>query len=270
MAHICISKLTIIVSDNGLLPGQHQAIIWSNAGILLIEPLGTNFDEILIEIYTFSSTKTHLKMSSEKWWPFCLGLNVLNICHTWLFDNANLHWEKCIWFSSIWKSFDGQMDPYIPAACFYWCTLHTTVCLIWCLKSSVNWQFVQQLVQANNKANTNAPRYWPLVRGIYRWLVDDPHQVPVMQEVTLYHDIILTHWGRDKMADIYVFSWIKTWPWPCEFRLIFHWSLCIRVQLTIFHISSDNGLAPSRWQAIIWTNDGELTDTYMSHSASVS
>ena len=31
-----------------------QAIIWNNAGILLIEPLGTNFSEILIEIYTFS------------------------------------------------------------------------------------------------------------------------------------------------------------------------------------------------------------------------
>ena len=48
MRHICISKLTIIVSDNGLSPGQRQAIIWTNAGILLIGPLGTNFSEILI------------------------------------------------------------------------------------------------------------------------------------------------------------------------------------------------------------------------------
>ena len=38
----------IIGSDNGLLPGQHQAIIWTNVGILLIGPLGTNFNEILI------------------------------------------------------------------------------------------------------------------------------------------------------------------------------------------------------------------------------
>ena len=28
-------------------------IIWTNAGILLIGPLGTNFSEILIEIYIF-------------------------------------------------------------------------------------------------------------------------------------------------------------------------------------------------------------------------
>ena len=29
-------KLTIIGSDNGLSPGRRQAIIWTNAGILLI------------------------------------------------------------------------------------------------------------------------------------------------------------------------------------------------------------------------------------------
>ena len=46
--HICVSKLTIIDSDNGLLPVQHQAIMWTNSGILLIKPLGTQFSEILI------------------------------------------------------------------------------------------------------------------------------------------------------------------------------------------------------------------------------
>ena len=47
--YICISKFTIIGSDNGLLPGQHHTIIWTNTGILLIGPLGTNCNEI----YTF-------------------------------------------------------------------------------------------------------------------------------------------------------------------------------------------------------------------------
>ena len=64
--HICISKLTIIGSDNGLSPGQRQAIIWTNAGILLIQTLGTNFREILSEIHTFSFKKMHLKMLSMK------------------------------------------------------------------------------------------------------------------------------------------------------------------------------------------------------------
>ena len=30
--HKCISNITIIGSDNGLLPGQRQAIIWANVG----------------------------------------------------------------------------------------------------------------------------------------------------------------------------------------------------------------------------------------------
>ena len=41
--HICIGNQTIIVSDNGLLPGRHQAIFWTNAALLPIGPLGTNF-----------------------------------------------------------------------------------------------------------------------------------------------------------------------------------------------------------------------------------
>ena len=58
VTHICVGETTIICSDNGLSPGRRQAIIWTNAGILLIGPLGTNFIEILIGT--------------------CLGLNVLN------------------------------------------------------------------------------------------------------------------------------------------------------------------------------------------------
>ena len=77
VTHICVGKLTIIASDNGLSPGRRQAIIWTNDEILLIGPLGTNLNEILIEIHTVSFKKTHLKMSSAKWQPSCLGPNVL-------------------------------------------------------------------------------------------------------------------------------------------------------------------------------------------------
>ena len=48
VTHICVGKLTIIGSDNGLLPERRQAIIWTNAGIVIIGALGTNFCEILI------------------------------------------------------------------------------------------------------------------------------------------------------------------------------------------------------------------------------
>ena len=36
--HICVGKLTIIDSDNGLSPGRRQAIISTNAGLLSIGP----------------------------------------------------------------------------------------------------------------------------------------------------------------------------------------------------------------------------------------
>ena len=82
VTHICVSKLTIIGSDNGLAPGRRQTIIWTYDGILLIGPLGTNFSEISIEIQTFSFKKMHLKTSSAKRRPFCLGLNVLVYPHS--------------------------------------------------------------------------------------------------------------------------------------------------------------------------------------------
>ena len=78
---ICISKLAIIGSDNGLSPGWRQAIVWTNAGILLIR---TNFIEIFSEIHTFSFKKLHLKMSA-KWRQFCLSLIVLKEIYRYVF-----------------------------------------------------------------------------------------------------------------------------------------------------------------------------------------
>ena len=92
VTYICTSKLTIIGSDNGLSPGQYQAIIWTNAGILLIGPFRTNFSEILIKIYIFSFKKMHLKMSSGNWQPFCLGLNVLSVVY--VFPSTHPHSKK--------------------------------------------------------------------------------------------------------------------------------------------------------------------------------
>ena len=79
VTHICISELATIGPDNGLSPSLRQAINWTNAGILSIGPLGINFNEILIEIDTFSFKKMRLKMSFAKWGPSCISLNVLNI-----------------------------------------------------------------------------------------------------------------------------------------------------------------------------------------------
>ena len=103
MTHICVGKIIIIGSNNGLSPGRRQAIIWTNAGILSIRPLGTNFSEILIEVHTFSFKKMHLKMSSGKCRPCCLGLNVL----------TSDTWNACMYITSKILSTDIS-DPSLP------------------------------------------------------------------------------------------------------------------------------------------------------------
>ena len=83
VTHWCVSKLFIIGSDKSLSPDRRQAIIWTNDGIMLIAPLGTNFSEILIAILTFSFKKMRLKVSSTKRRPFCFGLDVLTGNNSW-------------------------------------------------------------------------------------------------------------------------------------------------------------------------------------------
>ena len=93
VTHICVGNLTIIVSDNGLSPGRHQAIIWTNAvrerplnlithslnqcwnivDWTLGNKLQWNFNRnsyIFIQENPFETVVW-------KWRPFCLGLNVL-------------------------------------------------------------------------------------------------------------------------------------------------------------------------------------------------
>ena len=83
----------------GLSPGCRQAIIWTNAGILLFRTSGTNFSESLIAIITFSFKKMRLKVSSEKRQPFYLGLNVLT---KWPFLNYILNDICWNWFYVQW------------------------------------------------------------------------------------------------------------------------------------------------------------------------
>ena len=118
VTHISISKLTTISSDNGLSPGRRQAIIWTNAGILLTGTLRKNFSEILIEIHISSFKKTHLKMLSAKFRPSCLGLNVLRYdmsgIHVHLNETSN--WIEPTMVQHIW--IHRGIPPTMPGALF--------------------------------------------------------------------------------------------------------------------------------------------------------
>ena len=120
MPHICIGKLTIIGSDNGLSPGRRQAIIWTNAGILLIGRLETNFSEILIEIITFSFKKMRLKVSSAKWRPCCLSLNVLKM------NEKSVMHAPC----PLWPIYRVVDDRAMLTKLVVWCSSRNVVAVI--------------------------------------------------------------------------------------------------------------------------------------------
>ena len=52
--------------------------------LISVGPLGTNLNEIWIEIQNFSFLKMLLKLSSAKWWPFCPGADGLKTFSTWV------------------------------------------------------------------------------------------------------------------------------------------------------------------------------------------
>ena len=143
--HIYVGNLTIIGSDNGLSPERRQAIIWTNAGILSIGPLGINFNEISIGIQTFSFKKMRFKMSSAKWRPFCLGLNVLTLVVLILFFRnlkINLHFLSIL-------SLDMTR---VVEILFYgrWGSIYATLVMPWLL-----------MTLRHKEPSYQQPLYWP-------------------------------------------------------------------------------------------------------------
>ena len=55
MTHICVIKLTIIASNNGLSPGRRQVIIWLSARTLLIRTFSEILSKIVIQEDAFEN-----------------------------------------------------------------------------------------------------------------------------------------------------------------------------------------------------------------------
>ena len=137
--HICVSKLTIIASDNGLSPGRRQAIIWNNAWILSIGLLGTNFSENLIEIFHFFFQENALEsvvceMTSILSRPQCVKRSQF-ITQVW---HREVHWpivsraRRCTIF--LWFGCTPSV-PFCPRVPFcphfpnvYWVTENCLKC----------------------------------------------------------------------------------------------------------------------------------------------
>ena len=82
MPSICVSKLTIIISDNGLSPGRRQAIIWTNACWSIVnwtprnkihvapEKCGGNFTSLYFKvIYRIEILGTPCEIGLSRWVP---------------------------------------------------------------------------------------------------------------------------------------------------------------------------------------------------------
>ena len=86
--------------------------------MLLIGTLGTNFNEVLIEIHTFSFKNIHFKMSSGKWRPFCPGLNVLTRCM--LHGRGSHHVSSIRLLTWVIISSDNSLPPVRRQAITYY------------------------------------------------------------------------------------------------------------------------------------------------------
>ena len=129
--HICVSNLTIIGSDNGLSPGRRQAIFWTNDGVLLIRPLGTNFSEILIEIQASSFRKMYLKMSSAR--AVDHNASQLPSIHIWFPEQGGNMATTMSWgFSDLWHQFCFTL--LINKACMY----YNHIPLLYIFNSQIN------------------------------------------------------------------------------------------------------------------------------------
>ena len=67
-------KAIIGLSNGKSLPIRHQAIVWTNTGLLHIGTLEKHFSEVWIKIQSFALEKMNLETIFAKWLSFCIGI----------------------------------------------------------------------------------------------------------------------------------------------------------------------------------------------------
>ena len=123
MMHICVSKIIIIGSNNGLTLGRRQAMnqFWNIVNWSFRHKLS----KIVIEMHTFSFNKMHLKMSA-KWSLFCLGLKIHQpMVMPFGITELDQHYLNLFWLfidEVLWQSYGGNftgntLHIYITEIC---------------------------------------------------------------------------------------------------------------------------------------------------------
>ena len=145
----------------GAKPSHYLNQCW----IFLIGPLRTNFNVISIESFIFSFTKMRLKMSSEKWRPFCLGLNVLRS----LLSHGGLR----PWENDPTKHYSDVMMGTMASQITSLTTIYSTA--------------YSRADQSKHQSSTSLV----FVREIHWWPVNSPHKGLVTRNMFPFDDVIM-------------------------------------------------------------------------------
>ena len=197
VTHICISRLTIIGSDNGLSPSHYLNQCWNIVNLTPRNKLQWNIDwNSYISIQENGFEMVVCVMAAILSWPQCVN---------------SLRPSNCGWCHGSWWALIGSGDGFLFDKKY-------------CSK--------QKFCEVQSYPSIQSYSHF-MVSVVHR------HSVLISVDLCLFVPALvvpLTHWGRNKMADIYhttfsnEFSWMKM----DKFRVRFHWSLYPRVQLRIF------------------------------------
>ena len=120
--HICVGKLTIIGSDNGLTPGCCQAINWTNAGNCQLDPSGQTSVKFQLEFKYFRSRKCIWKCRLQNGAHFLPPqfVNKQNICemyYTPVKATPGVSWGP---IEGLWgpQKYPGQPDTSATIICW--------------------------------------------------------------------------------------------------------------------------------------------------------
>ena len=261
VTHICVGKLIIIGSDNGLSPDRGQAIIWTNAELLSIGPLPTYFSENLIKMQQFSLKKMHVKMLSAKWRLSCLGLNVLV---RKLFSNRT---SDCL---AALLCFDIPVNTLRPRQN----GRHSPDDIFKCIFLNENvWISIKISLKFVPKGSIENI---PALVQIMAWRRPGDKPLSELMMVNLLTHICVTRpqWVNILRLEQRGLHFIENilkctfWQKIGIFGSKFHLILFLWVQLIISKLRSGKGLALNTWQVINWTNDDPVQCGYMMYSRS--
>ena len=201
VTHLCVSKIVSLGSGYGISPGRCQAIFWTNVFCMVNwtvwEKRSGNFQSKSTHIYL---SNVHLKLSSAKWWPCCLVLNlwtnrgwVTHMCEKTGYCSVQ-QWLVICWVTNRYHYNDVIMDT-MASQITSLATVYSTAYL-----------------GADQRKHQSSASL-ALGRGIHRGPVNSSHKGPVTRKMFPFDDVIMVYkswliWLTNNLLHIFSGIWI--------------------------------------------------------------